>query len=210
MAGAALAVVALVWELGIPPPSAALDAFVWVFFGGVALFGASVGAGVVLAWRHAKQSSIWIICAAVCLLVPSALIVLPFINSTRANTAFLAAADSTRGAVVEKFVRGGPRLWVTYEVSGQQHRLLTPGVDWRYDQWVVGDSVWVYFQASAPDSARIGRFGPDAAPMLKSLAWTWGVGGVLLLAYLPPVVLFLYREWRGPAMPPPIRPQSNA
>ena len=205
---------ALVWDEGVPPPSAALDSFVWVLFGGVALFGAIVGTGVVLAWRHAKQSSIWIICAAVCLLVPSALIVLPFINRTRANTAFLAAADSTRGAVVEKFVRGGPRLRVTYEVGGQQHRLLTPSldpaVDWRYDQWGLGDSVWVYFHASAPDSARIGRFGPDAAPMLKSLAWTWGVGGVLLLAYLPPVVLFLYREWRRPAMPPAVKPQSNA
>ena len=73
-----------------------------------------------------------------------------------------------------------------------------------------GNDVWVYFQPTAPDSARIGRFGPDAAQMLRSLAWLWGVGGVLLLAYLPPVVVFLRREWRGAAVTPPIRPPSNA
>ncbi len=210
LVGAAVAVGALVWDLGIPPPRAALDIVVWILFGAVALFGAIVGAGVVLAWRHTRESSIWISCAAGCLIVPSTLIVVPFIDKVRENTAFLAAADSTRGAVASKFVRGGPRLQVTYEVGGQQHRLLTPGGDWRYDQWGPGDNVWVYFQPTAPDSARIGRFGPDAAQILRSLAWLWGVGGVLLLAYLPPVVVFLRREWRGAAVTPPIRPPSNA
>jgi hypothetical protein len=202
--------VALVWDLGPPPARAAFDSFVWILFGGVALFGAIIGAGIVLAWRHTKQSSIWIICAALCLLVPSALIILPFVRKTRANTAFLAAADSTRGAVVEKYVRGGPILKVAYEVGGQQHHLRTPGGDWRYDQWVLGDSVWVYFQGSAPDSARIGRFGPDARQMFKSLAWLWAVGGVLLIAYVLPAVVFLYQEWRGGAMPPPVAPESKA
>jgi len=96
-------------------------------------------------------------------------------------------------------MRSDPRLRVTYTIAGQQHRLVTPPGDWRYDQWARDDSVWVYFQAIAPDSARIGRFGPDTAPLLRSLGWVWSVGGVLLLGYLPPVVACVTRQWREAA-----------
>lgn len=133
---------------------------------------------------------------ALCLTALSALIVAPFIRETRESAAFFASADSSRGVVEEKFYRFGPRLRVTYTTAGQQHRLVTPGGDPRLDQWTGGDSVWVYYPAIAPDSARVGRFAPRAAPTLQSLSWLWGIGGLLFLGYVPLAVGVFKEDWR--------------
>jgi hypothetical protein len=197
--GAVIVLSAFLLKYGLPL-AAALDPVIWMVLGGIALFGAILGVGGELAWRHVSQSRMWLVWTVLCLAALSGLVVVPFIQDTRAHTAFLTTADSTRGIVESRIMRNGPRLRVTYTIGEQQHRLVTPPNDWRYDQWTRGDSVWVFFQSSAPDSARIGRFGPDPAPILRSLGWLWGVGGMLLLGYLPPVIAFLKRQqWRKTA-----------
>jgi TOBE domain len=195
LAGAVIVLGAFLWKYRLSVEDV-LDPFIWMLLTGIAVFGAILGVAGELAWQHFRESRMWMVWTALCLAALSGLIVMPFIQKTRENTAFFATADSTRGVVESKIYRGGPRLRVVYTIAGQQHRLVTPGGDPRYDQWTGGDSVWVHFQAIAPDSARVGRFGPRAAPMLRSLSWLWGIGGLLLLGYLPPVVALLKREWR--------------
>ena len=210
LAGAVIALGAFLFKYGFPLEDA-LDPFVWIFLGGVAGCGAILGVAGELAWRNVRESRTWLLWTALCLLALSALIVRPFIQERREQIAFLATADSARGAVESKFVRGGPRLRVTYTIAGQTHRLVTPGGDPRYDQWDRGDSVWVYFQSIAPDSARVGRLSANAAPTIESLQWVWGVGGLLVLGFLPPVARSLKRARDGAAAPvATARPLSQA
>jgi hypothetical protein len=187
LVGAVAGVGAFVSRVGIPPARAALDLFIWLLFGGVALFGALLGAGIVLAWRNLRHSRAPLLWATVGLLLLSVPIVWPFLEERRRAAEFLAAADSTRGVVVNKFVRGGVRLVVDFHVGNERHRVLTPGKP-SNDQWALGDSVWVFFLGTMPDSASVGHPGPDRAAMLRELAWLWGLGSVLLTAYLPAIV----------------------
>jgi hypothetical protein len=196
LAGAIIVLGAVLWKNPLSGEDI-LDPVVWMILTAIALFGAMLGVAGELAWHNLRESRMWLLWTALCLSVLSGLIVLPFIQATRENTAFLATADSTRGVVESKYYRSGPRLEVTYTTAGQQHR-VTRGGDLRYDQWKRGDSVWVYFPAIAPDSARVGRLGPPAAPVLQSLSWLWGIGGLLFLGYVPLVVAFFRLESRKP------------
>ena len=210
-AGAVVALGYVFWTLGFPPLRAFLDAFLWIMLVFVGLFGAILGAGTVLGWRHVRQAPIWLLWTALGLLLLSSPIVLSFAEETRQVRAFYESADSVRGLVEGKFYRAGPRLRVVYGTGEEQHRLLTPGEP-RHDRWTKGDSVWVYLQPAMPDSTRVDRLLPDPAPVLRSLAWLWGLGAVLFTAYAPPAVRFvrqLIATARHPGAYPPNAPESR-
>jgi hypothetical protein len=197
--GAVLAVVYVTWDGGAPPLSAALDPVIWLVYVFIALAGAFAGISVVLAWQHIRESPRWLWGTLVGLLLLSVPVVRPFVREARDTERFLATADSTKGVVANKYVRGAIYLVVDYEVAGEAHTIRKAGRNPyvgtpAFSQWTRGDSIWVYYQPMTPEVALVGHPGPDRRALIESLAKVWSVGGVLLTAYLPLVVRGLRRR----------------
>jgi hypothetical protein len=101
--------------------------------------------------------------------------------------------------VANKYVRGGIHLVVDYEVAGQAHQIRKVGHNpyWgtpAFSEWQRGDSIPIYYQATAPEVIRVGHPGPEWRALLESLVKVWSVWGVLLTAYLPLIVRRLRRR----------------
>ena len=202
VAGAALAVGYVTWDGGPPPLAAALDPVIWLVYVFIALVGAFAAVSVVVAWHHIRESPRWLCGTLVGLLLLSVPVVRPFVRETRDTQRFLASADSTKGVVADKYVRGAIYLVVDYEVAGQAHTIRKAGRNPyvgtpAFSQWARGDSIWVYYQPATPEVALVGHPGPDRRALVESLAKVWAVGGVLLTAYLPLIVRGLRRRPRA-------------
>jgi len=204
--GAALALGYLAWvEIPVPLSAileAVLDPVIYLVLAIIGLAGAFVGVSVVLAWRHARESPRWLAATFVGLLLMSVLVVQPFVRETRSTRQFLATADSTKGVVTHKYVRGGIHLVVDYVVAGQPHQTRKVGANphWgtpAFAEWQRGDSIWVYYQPAVPDVTLVGHPGPEWRALIEALVKVWTIWGVLLTAYLP---LIVHRLRRRPAV----------
>jgi hypothetical protein len=188
--GAALAVVGFTWSAGAPALSAALDVFVWLVYGVVAMAGAMTAVSVVLAWKNARESPYWLFATLAGLLLLSTPLLRSFLREQREVERFLATSASTTGTVSNKYVRGGVHLVVEYVVAGQRYRIHAVGANPfagtpAFSRWKRGDSIPVYYRLQAPDIAIVGHPGPDTRALWESLAKLWGAAGVLLTAYVP-------------------------
>jgi hypothetical protein len=197
--GAVLAVAFVTWAGGPPPLSAVLDPIIWFVYAFIGLTGAFAAVSVVLALQHARESPRWLLGTLVGLLLVSVPDVWSFVRDTRDTERFLATADSTRGVVANKYVRGGVHLIVDYEVAGQAHRITKVGDNPyvgtpAFSDWRVGDSIWIYFQPATPEVALVGDPGPERRVLFESLAKAWTVWSVLFTAYLPLIVRSLRRR----------------
>lgn len=187
---AGMAVGAFTAEAGAPPLEALLDPIVWLVYGVVALLGAFSVISPVLAWRHVRESPRWLFGTLIGLLLLSTPAVSSFARDGREMRDFLATADSTRGIVADKYVRAGINLVVEYQVSGQPYRVTRRGKHPyvgtpAFSRWRRGDSIWVYYQPTAPETVLLGSRSPDRRVLYESLGKVWSVWGVLLTAYLP-------------------------
>lgn len=191
--GAGMAVGVFTADVGPPPPVALLDVFIWLFYGVIASTGAFFAVSAVLAWRHVRKSPRWLWGTLVGLLLLSVPLVSSFIHQSREMERFLATADSTQGAVADKYVRGGVRLVVEYQAGDQSYRVRKTGAKPyigtpAFSQWQRGDSIPVYYQPTAPGAVLVGHRSPDRRALFESLAKVWSVCGLLLTAYLPLLV----------------------
>lgn len=190
LVGAGMALGAWTAGVGPPPLDAVLDWVLWFFYALLALAGAFFGVSAVLAWRHVRESSWWLLGTLLGLLLFSQPVVSAYVRESREMQRFLATADSTQGVVADKYVRGSVNLVVEYQVGRRTYRARKrrPTHWWgpqSFSEWQRGDSIWVYYQPAAPKTVLAGYRTPDRHALFESLALTWSVWGLLLTAYLP-------------------------
>jgi hypothetical protein len=168
------------------------DWLTWSVFAFVVACGGAFIGGVVLAWQNARQAPEILLRAAALLGLISLLPLGLHYSKVREAGTFMATADSARGVVTRRIVRGGVGLTVNFPVNADTlsvRRLVRS----RESHLTMGDSIWVYFQPGAPQDAFVGRPGPDWEPTLQWLAIIWVMGGVLLLGYWAPLLMKRYR-----------------
>ena len=197
--GAGMAVGAFTADAGLPPLRMVLDPIIWFSYAILALIGAFFGISALLAWRHVRASHWWLLATLLGVLLLSQPVVSRYVRTHREMQHFLATADSTRGVVADKYVRGGVNLIVEYRVHGQGYRVRpSRPIHWwgaaSYSEWRRGDSIRVYYQAGAPKTVLVGYRTPDRHALFESLAIIGSVWGLLLTAYLPPVARGLLRR----------------
>ncbi len=211
--GGGMAVGAFTADVGLPPLDAVLDPFMWIFYGILALVGAFFGISALLAWRNVRASHWWLLATLLGVLLLSQPVVSRYVRTNREMQQFLATADSTRGVVADKYVRGGVNLIVEYRVQGQGYRARpSRPIHWwgapPFSEWRLGDSIWVYHQPGAPKTELVGYRSPDRHALFEDLAFIGSVWGLLLTAYLPPTIRGLRRRLAAlRTRPPPAGPQ---
>jgi hypothetical protein len=211
--GAGMAVGAFTGDVGLPPLDVVLYPMIWFVYAFLALAGAFFAVSAVLALRHVRESPSWLLGTLLGLVLLSYPPVSSFAHQGRGMERFLATADSTPGVVVNKYVRGGVRLVVEYQVDGQTYRATRSGPNPHlgtpaFSQWRRGDTIPVYHQPNAPKVVLIGERAPDRRALFESLAKAWSFWGLVLTAYLPLAVRGL--RWRLPAVRtrrPPVGPR---
>jgi hypothetical protein len=156
------------------------DLFIWLFFGLLALVGAVYGASIVglildTTLGEAKLTSTLIVLA--CLsLIPLWL----HVRQDRWAQAFNSRADSVPGeatgirrgnADIVRFTLGRPNRIANY--------FPTDGI-----RPLKGDTLWVYYLPTAPDSVQVGRPAAYWEITGEYLAWLWlGLGPAIYFAF---------------------------
>lgn len=196
--GAVLAVGLFTWGAGMSL-EALLDPFIWLLLAFIALVGAFASVSVLLAWQQVRASPRWLLATLAGLLLLSVPPLSSFVREARETQRLLAAAESTKGVVADKYVRGAIHLIVEYEVAGRTHRIRKVGAKPyfgtpAFTEWKRGDSLPVYYMKATPDVALVGNPGPSRRALAESLAKLWLVCGVLMTAYLPPAIRWIRRR----------------
>ena len=164
------------------------DVLTWSVFAFVVACGGAFVGGAVLAWQNAREAPEIVLRAAGLLALLSLLPLGHHYREARKAAAFMETADSARGVVVRRYVRGGLHLTVTFQVNADPHSVMRKVRSQERDLRV-GDSIWVYFQPGAPQEAFVGKPGPDPQTTFMWLAIIWVIGGVLLLGYWGPLLV---------------------
>ncbi len=153
----------------------------------VAFYGASVVKSVLLvrAGRSVLRGPVLL------LALLSALPAYSHVRQARDARRFMATADSAKAEVIRTFLRGGPRVVVSFHVGPTAIQVMSPGRVDSLSSFRVGDSLWVFFPPASPDSAHLGHPSADAANTRDRLLWLWLGGGPLLVAYGSRTVYFL-------------------
>ena len=177
-AGAGVAATLVLTSMGGAPS----DAFAWFIVAFIAAAGGCLGGAVVLAFVHVRRSPVALLRAIVFLSAVSVLVLVPYsVDAFRARS-FLAHADSAQGVVSRTYHRGGKHLWVSY-VVGDSRGVVSDRARSAASDLQVGDTAWVFYDATVPARATIGHPEPDWTSAFRSLVPLWAIAGVLFLGY---------------------------
>jgi hypothetical protein len=184
---------ALISMRGAPP-----DTFAWFIVAFIAGVGGCLGGAVVLAFINVRRSPAALLKALVFLSAISLLVLVPHGADAFRARRFLAHADSAQGVVSRRYHRGGKHLWVSY-VAGDRSGIVSDRARRSTFDLQVGDTAWVFVDATVPARATIGRPGPDWTSAFRTLAQLWAVSGVLFLGYgVSATPAGLPQRWRSP------------
>ncbi len=176
LSGTVATIVTLLLLVKTLPP----DMVAWLVVGVLGGAGGLYCGILYLAGLRVREMPGHVVRGATLLAIPSLLILGAHANEVRLTRSFLAIADSSHGRVVAQSGRDPRLLKVRFEAEGAvrhvQGRALVRGL-------TRGDSVWVYYNASRPDSATIGRPAASVGKSTGLLGLTWFMGGPLLLVF---------------------------
>jgi hypothetical protein len=194
MTGAILLPMLLLW--GTHPPWG--EASVWFILLVLAGLGATYSLALILSAERIRARSRAVRVTLVILGFLSALVLVSHLRDAKRASDFLARADSAYG-VITNVGRPSSRLRATFHFRDSTYVVLSDPVD-SLAGFTIGDSVWLYFPPSAPDSAHFGHPSADGARTRNLLLWVWLVAGPIVCGYGPPI----WRVIRGVSRPPPI------